>query len=103
MATRDRKVRRTTEHASLGARRERDVTEPSHSFQKWVLEERIGAGGGNEPDPRVSQSDESHAKSRCEQQERGGTHHSTREVALCVGGTRDDDESEAKHCRQGSL
>ena len=26
------------EHASLGARRERDVTEPSHSFQKRVLE-----------------------------------------------------------------
>ena len=24
-----------------GTRRERDVADPSHSFQKWVLEERI--------------------------------------------------------------
>ena len=32
-ATEDRKVRRMKEHASLGARWERDVTEPSHSFQ----------------------------------------------------------------------
>ena len=45
----------------------------------------------------MSQSDESHAKSRCEQQERGGTHHSTQKAALCVGGTRGDDESEGKH------
>ena len=60
------------------------------------------AGGGNEPDPHVSQSDESHAKSRCEQQERGSTHHSTREVALCVSGTWGDDESEAKHSQRGS-
>ena len=61
-------VRRMREKASLGARRERDVTEPSPSFQLWVLEERlcdgtVGAGGGNEPDPQVTQSDESHAKS----------------------------------------
>ena len=27
----------------------------------------------------------------------GSTHHPTREVALCVGGTRGDDESEGKH------
>ena len=33
VATGDRKVRRMREHASLGARRERDVTDPSHSFQ----------------------------------------------------------------------
>ena len=35
--------------------------------------------------------------SRCEQPERGSTHQSTREVALCVGGTQGDDESGAKH------
>ena len=35
---------------------------------------------------------ESHAMSRCEQPERGSTHHSTREAALCVGGTQGDDE-----------
>ena len=70
-ATGDRKVRRMREHASLGARRERDV-------------------------PQVTQSDENYAKSRCKQQERGSTHHSTREVALCVGGTQGDDESEER-------
>ena len=41
VATGDRKVRRMREHASLGARRERDVTEPSRSFQK------VGPGGTN--------------------------------------------------------
>ena len=40
VTTGDRKVRRMREHARLGARRERDVTDSSHSFQKWVLEER---------------------------------------------------------------
>ena len=40
VTTLDQKVRRMREHASLGAWRERDVTEPSHSFQKRVLEER---------------------------------------------------------------
>ena len=38
MGTRSAESRR--EHANLGAQRERDVTEPSHSFQNWVLEER---------------------------------------------------------------
>ena len=47
----------------------------------------VDAGGGNEPDPQETQSGESHAMSRREQPERGSTHHSTREVALCVGGT----------------
>ena len=45
---------------------------------------------------------ESHAMSRCEQPERGSTHHSTREAALCVGGTQGDDESDAKHSHRGS-
>ena len=40
VTTGDGKMRRMKELASLGARRERDVTEPSHSFQKCVLEER---------------------------------------------------------------
>ena len=37
VTTGDWKVRRMRELASLGAWRERDVTEPSHSFQKCVL------------------------------------------------------------------
>ena len=95
------------EHASLGARRERGVTEPSHSFQKrsWRNElccETVDGGGGNESDPQETRSGESHAMSRCEQPERGSTHHSTREAALCVGGTRSDDESDAKHAHRGS-
>ena len=58
------------------------------------------AGSGNETDPRETQSGGSHAKSHYMQQERGSTHHSTRKVALCVGGTQVDDESvrESKRC-----
>ena len=101
----DRNVRRMREHASLGARRERDVTEHSHSFQKrsWrngLCCGTVDAGGGNEPDPQVTQSDGGHARSHCEQPERGSTHHSTREAALCVGGIRGDDESEEMHSRR---
>ena len=74
----------------------------SGSWRNGLCCGTVGAGGGNEPDPHVSQSDESHAKSRCEQQGRDSTHHSTREVALCVGGTQGDDESEGKHSQKGS-
>ena len=34
----------------------------------------------------MSQSDESHAKNRCEQQERGSTHHSTRKFPCAWAG-----------------
>ena len=58
--------------------------------------------GGNEPDPQETRSGESHAMSRCEQPGLGSTHHSTREAAFCVGGTRGDDESDVKHTHRGS-
>ena len=62
--------------------------------------ELLDAGGGNEPDPQETQSDESHVMSLCKQTDRGSTHHSTREAALCVGGIRGDDESEEMHGRR---
>ena len=81
-------------HGKEEARRERDVTETtsSGSWRNGLCCRTVGAGSGNEPDPHVSQSDESHAKSRCEQQEGDSTHHSTREVALCVSGKRGNGE-----------
>ena len=81
VTTGDWKVRRMREDASPGPRPERDVTEPSHSFHKWVLEERT-----DEPDPLVTKSDGSHARSHCEQQGHDCKHHSTTEVVSCVGG-----------------
>ena len=84
VTTFDRKVLRMREHASLGARRERDVTEPSHSFPEVgpggtdCAVELLDGGGGNEPHPQETQSGESHAKSRREQQERGNTHSTQR-------------------------
>ena len=55
----------------------------------------------HEPDLPVIQNDESHAMSRCEQPKRGSTHHSNREVAFCVGGTRATTD-DAKQCHRGS-
>ena len=64
----------------------------------------VDGEGGNELDPLVTQSHGGHARSRCEQLERGGTHHSTKEVALwCVGGTPGDDESDAKQSHRRIL
>ena len=85
VTTGDRKVRRT-----------------GTSQNKTTRCGTVDAGGGNEPDPQETQSGESHAMSRCEQPERGSTHQSTGEAALCVGGTWGDDESDAKHSHRGS-
>ena len=72
------------------------------SWRNELCCETVDGRGGNETDPQESQSGESHAMSRCEQPERGSTHHSTREASFCVGGTRGDDESDVKHTHRGS-
>ena len=106
LAPEDQKVRRMREHASLehGGRGtpQNQATRSSSGFSRNGLCCGIVSGNGNERDTHVSQSDESHAKRRCEQQERDSTHQSTREVALHVGGTKGYDESEGKHSQRNS-
>ena len=90
------------ERARLEARREMDATRSrSGSWGNGLCCGTVDGGGGNEPDPQETQSGESHAMSRCEQPERGSTQQSTREAALCVGGTQGEDESGAKQSHRG--
>ena len=93
------------EHASLGARRERDVTEPSHTFQYSVLEERTVLWN-------CWRRKRKRALSSCDPERRKVTPRaiaSNKSVVactippetLCVGGTRGDDECEGKHIQRG--
>ena len=88
--------------AREGRHRTKPLVPEAGSWRNELCCETVDGGGGNEPDPQETRSGERHAMSRCEQPERGSTHHSTRETALCVGGTRGDDESDAKHTHRGS-
>ena len=97
----DERERKLWEHGGRGTSQTQATRSRSGSWRNGLCCETVDAGGGNEPDPQATQSGESHAKSRCEQQERGSTHHSTKEVALCVGGTWGDDESEEMHSHRG--
>ena len=71
-----RKVRRMREHARLGARRrgtsQNQAARSKSGFWRHALCcETVDGGGGNEPDPLVTQSGGSHARSHCEQQGQG--------------------------------
>ena len=73
---------RARKHGGRGTSQNQATRSRSGSWRNELCCETVDGGGGNEPDPHVSQSDESHAKSRSDQQERGSTHHFTKEVAL---------------------
>ena len=98
----DERARKPGSTAGEGFHRTKPLVPEAGSWRNELCCETVDGGGRNEPDPQETQSGESHAMSRCEQPERGSTHHSTREAALCVGGTRGDDESDAKHSHRGS-
>ena len=55
------------EHRGRGTSQNQATRSRSGSWRNILCCETVDGGGGNEPDPHVSQSDESHAKSRCEQ------------------------------------
>ena len=90
------------EHGERGMSQNQATRSSSGSWRNELCCEIVDGGGGNEPDPQETRSGESHAMSRCEQPGRGSTHHSTREAAFCVVGTRGDDESDVKHTHRGS-
>ena len=84
----DERAQKSGSTAGEGRHRTNQATRSrSGSWRNGLCCGTVDAGGGNEHDPQETQRGESHAMSRCEQPERGSTHHSTREAACAWAGT----------------